>query len=96
MKPPKHLTPEAKRLFRRIADAIELDAAAEVILTAGLESWDRVAACRAQIAEDGLMIEGRRHPLLDAETAAYRLLLANFRELGLDPPQPVGRPSKSL
>lgn len=97
MTPPKHLSPAARRLYRAIAADVELDAAGAVILQAGLESWDRVQACRAIIAEEGLTgPDGRRHPLLDAETAAYRLLLANFRELGLDAPNPVGRPPKSL
>jgi phage terminase small subunit len=97
MTPPKHLSPAAKRLYRAIAADVELDAAAGMILQAGLENWDRLQRCREIIAEDGLLTpDGRRHPLLDAETAAYRLMLANFRELGLDPPNPVGRPPKSL
>lgn len=97
MTPPKHLSAAAKRLYRAIAEDVELDAAAGLILQAGLENWDRLQASREIIAREGLVTDsGRRHPLLDAETAAYRLLLANFRELGLDPPNPVGRPPKSL
>ena len=43
------------------------------------------------------MLAGKPHPLIVSEQAAYRGALAYFRELGLDgPPNPVGRPSKSL
>ncbi len=96
MTAPKHLSAASRKLFREIVGILELDAAALVILQAGLEAWDRVQACRAQIAQDGLMVGGKRHPLIDVETAAYRLMLANFKELGFDPPNPVGRPSTSL
>ena len=97
MTSPKHLSAASRKLFREIAAAVELDAAAETMLTGALEQWDRAQACRAQVAADGMMLGAKPHPLIVSEQAAYRGALAYFRELGLDgPPNPVGRPSKSL
>ena len=97
MQAPKHLTGTSRKLWRDIAATVELDAAAETMLTGALEQWDRAQACRAQVAADGLMLGGKPHPLIVSEQASYRGALSYFRELGLDgPPNPVGRPSKSL
>jgi phage terminase small subunit len=96
MRPPKHLSAESRKLFREIAAAVELDAQAATLLQGALEQWDRAQAARAQVTAEGLMLDGKRHPLIEVEKAAYRGALAYFRELGLDPPNPVGRPSTSL
>ena len=58
MTSPKHLSAASRKLFREIAAAVELDAAAETMLTGALEQWDRAQACRAQVAADGLMLCG--------------------------------------
>jgi len=96
MTAPKHLSEESRKLFRQIAATVELDAQAETLLRGALEQWDRAQAARALVTAEGLVIDGKRHPALEIEKSAYRLALSFFRELGLDPPAPLGRPSKSL
>jgi P27 family predicted phage terminase small subunit len=95
---PKHLSPESKRTWRRIAAEYNLTPDAELLLRAALENWDRAQAARAMVTADGLVIDGKRHPAVDVEKQAFGLFQRFMRQLGLDVIQPgaVGRPNFSI
>ncbi len=97
-KPPKHLTAEAKKFWRRVSSEYELTPDAELILQVAAENWDRAQQARVEVSRDGLTADGRRHPAIDIEKQAYGLFLRAMRQLGLDidPPRPgAGRPEGS-
>ena len=96
--PPKHLSAESQRTWRRVATEYELTPDAELLLRAALENWDRSQQARELVNREGLVISGRRHPATDIEKQAYGLFQRFMRQLGLDivPPGPVGRPTGGL
>jgi P27 family predicted phage terminase small subunit len=98
MQIPKHLSPESKRTWRRVAGEYDLTPDAELLLRAALENWDRAQQSRELIAVEGLVQGGKRHPAVDVEKQAYGLFQRFMRQLGLDviPAGPVGRPSTSV
>lgn len=99
MQIPKHLSPESKRTYRRIANEFDLGPDAENLLRLALESWDRAQQARELVSKQGIITEhGKRHPAIDIEHNAYGVYLRAVRQLGLDilPPGPVGRPSTSV
>ncbi|MBM3769521.1 MAG: hypothetical protein FJW32_29445 [Acidobacteria bacterium] len=95
---PKHLSPESKRTWRRVANEYDLTPDAEMLLRGALENWDRAQAARELVTSEGLVIDGKRHPAVDVEKQAYGLFQRFMRQLGLDvaQPGPVGRPSSSV
>jgi P27 family predicted phage terminase small subunit len=98
MTPPKHLSSESKKTYRRVAEEYDLTPDAEMLLRAALENWDRAQAARELVTAEGLVQGGKRHPAIDVEKQAYGLFQRFMRQLGLDilPPGPVGRPSTSV
>lgn len=95
MNPPKHLSAESKRTWRRVAAEYELTPDAELLLRGALECWDRAQAARTLVNREGLVVNGRRHPACDVEKQAYGLFQRFMRQLGLDliEPGPAGRPT---
>lgn len=98
-KPPKHLSREAKSLWKAILTEYDLQASEEAILKLALENYDRAQACRQQISQEGATILSpsglmRPHPALQAEKNAISAYLQAMRLLALneEPPGPVGRP----
>jgi phage terminase small subunit len=98
MNPPKHLSAESKRAWRRVSAEYELTPDAQLLLRGALENWDRAQAARVLVDAEGLVVNGRRHPAVDIEKQAYGLFQRFLRQLGLDlvEPGPAGRPSGSL
>ncbi len=94
MKPPKHLSPESQKAWRRIGTEYELTPDAALLLRAALENWDRAQQARELVNLEGIVTGGKRHPATDVEKQAYGLFQRFMRQLGLDivPPGPVGRP----
>jgi P27 family predicted phage terminase small subunit len=92
---PKHLSPAAKRTWRRIAAEFELDGNAALLLETALVQWDRMTQARQMLSREGIVINGKRHPAIDVEKQASSLFLRAWRQLGLDiaPPGAVGRPA---
>lgn len=90
MKPPKHLSPAAKRWFREIATDFSItDRAGLLLLQQAAESWDRAALCREAIATDGATIKDKfgqlkPHPLLSTERDAKSSFLNALKHLSLD------------
>ncbi len=100
-KAPKHLSREAKSLWRAILSEYDLEASEKALLKVAMESYDRVQRCRIQIEEEGPTITDpsgriRAHPALTAEKQAISAYLQSMRLLALneEPPGPVGRPAR--
>lgn len=99
-KPPKHLSAESKRWWRRIVQEYEIDSSGELLLQQALEALDRLREAQELIRRDGLILTTpatgahHLHPAARVEKEARAALLAAWRALGLDiePPGPIGRP----
>lgn len=91
--PPKELSTDSKRLWRKVlADYLDLgtDSASLEVLRIGLLARDRAEKCRVQIDRDGEIIVDRfkqkkPHCLLAAERDARSGFLVALKQLGLDP-----------
>ena len=97
-KPPKHLSKHAKRHWDRLVREYELAPDAALILQLGLENWDMAQQARQLIREQGLILNGRRHPAAEIQKNGDALFMRAMRELGLNlsGPGDVGRPPASL
>jgi len=89
-KPPKGLTAEARRWWRRIvAEYEDWDSGDLLVLQLGLESLDRLMQARALIDAEGLCVADRfgtmrPHPALSVERDSRAACLRAFKQLGLD------------
>lgn len=90
-KPPpsaKHLSSEARSLWRSVLADYSLEPHHLAILQAACEALDRTAEARAAIERDGAYVEGRfgtkAHPALSIERDNRTQFLRALRELGLD------------
>lgn len=54
------------------------------VLRVTAEAFDRIQSARKRIAADGLMLDGRRHPLVGIEAKSTELFLRGIRDLGLE------------
>lgn len=100
-KTPKHLSREAKALWRRIQESYEIeDDAGLLILTTALEAHDRMKQAQAILDTDGLTVtdkfgQVKSHPLIPAERDARAAMLSALKALSLDlePVKKPGRPA---
>jgi hypothetical protein len=69
-----------------------MDDAGRSILTLVLQALDRKAAASAVIAREGLLKGARAHPLLAVIRDCDNVCLKGWRQLGLEPAAPMGRP----
>lgn len=85
-----------REFWRRVVSDYELPSDALLILRTAAEAWDRAQQARLEIAQDGLVLNGRRHPAVDIEAQSQSLFLRAMKQLGLDiePPGPIGRPGR--
>lgn len=81
--PPKHLSSDMQRFWRRITGDYALSAEHQEILRATCEQADRATRAREQIEADGMILDGKRHPLIGVEAKATELFLRGIRDLGL-------------
>jgi hypothetical protein len=74
------------------------DASGRALLQAALEARQRARECRELIDRDGLLLDGKPHPLLVAERDARKAFAAIMRQLDLEPgtQRPVGRPPRPV
>jgi P27 family predicted phage terminase small subunit len=102
MRAPKHLSKEAKRIWRDIVAEYAIDDVAGLkILRVALEALDRAQAAREIIDRDGMTLtdkfgQTKSHPLLANERDSRAAFLAGVKALNLDiePLHPgPGRPS---
>ncbi len=103
-KPPKGLSREAARWWRRLLGEYEIgDEAGLLLLQMALESFDRMRQAQAALAKDGLVVTDRfaqkkAHPLCTVERDSRAQMLAALKALNLDveplrntPGRPGGR-----
>jgi P27 family predicted phage terminase small subunit len=90
VKPPKHLSPEARKWFIAITKDYELnsDHAALLLLQTGLEAWDECRLCRSDVAKNGFTILGRfnekrPNPAVSSMARSRSAMLRAFTALGL-------------
>jgi len=96
----KHLSDEAKKIWKEILSEYEIqDAAGLRILRVSLESFDRAQAAREAIDRDGMTLvdkfsQIKSHPLLPIERDSRAAFLAGLKALNLDiePLKSIGRP----
>jgi len=87
--PPAHLSPEARGVFSRIVEGLDLDATMTLILESALEAFDRMRAAQGVIASEGLIVFD---PPQATESASRRYHRTGFprcyatplKSLGLD------------
>jgi P27 family predicted phage terminase small subunit len=100
-KPPKHLSREAKRIWRDLTgEYVIVDAAGLAILTAGLEAYDRAQGAKSLLDKDGPVFRDRYgqprvHPAASVERDNRAAFLSALKQLNLDliPANPrPGRP----
>ena len=102
--PPKHISKEAKGIWRGLLDEYEItDIAGIQILQASLEAFDRAQAARKAIDMDGMTIvdkfnQVKPHVLIACERDSRAAFLAGLKHLNLDlemlrdgPGRPPGR-----
>ena len=96
-KPPLHLTPKSRKLWTSIHELYELEPEAAETLRVALENLDLADRARALLDREGLVLDGKRHPALDALKQCHGMYLRALRQLGLDvvQPGPIGRPPGS-
>ena len=97
---PRHLSTEARSLFRSITAAYLMEPHDLAVLVVGLEALDRANAARRAIDADGLTVldrfgQARPHPLLTAEVQARSQFLAGMKQLGLDY-EPVSNQARTV
>jgi hypothetical protein len=102
-KPPKSVSPAAKKIWRELTTEFAIDDAAGLrILADGLESWDRAQQCREAIGDDLVVMDRygspKPHPLLTLERDYRDAWLRALKALNLDveptrdgPGRPPGR-----
>lgn len=89
--PPKHLSADARRLWTRLCTDFHLDdAAANALLRAACEAFDRVEQCRKAIASSGPVVtdrfgQSKPHPLLAVERDARGQMIMALRAMRLAP-----------
>jgi P27 family predicted phage terminase small subunit len=89
-KPPKTLSPEAKRLWRGLTKEYAIDDMAGLaILTAGLESYDRAQTAKALLDIEGPTVTDRwkqrkAHPAASIERDSRAAFLSALKQLNLD------------
>ena len=59
LKPPEHLSREARKWWRFVAEEFALDEANALVLRAALESFDRLNEARKALDAEGLTCEDR-------------------------------------
>jgi P27 family predicted phage terminase small subunit len=88
-KPPAHLTRQAKRWWRSVLDAYDLEPHDLAILTAAAEALDRKEEARLIIAVEGIVLRladgsSTPHPAVAVEDLAAMRFAHLVREIGLD------------
>jgi phage terminase small subunit len=98
-KPPKDLSPSAKRVWQQPFDASEVDPVAEPLLHSFCQHWDTVQQARALLAKEGIILtektaagleKRRAHPAVSVERDASAAMMRAWRLLGYDQAPPEG------
>lgn len=81
---PRHLSAEARGLYRNFVAEWNLDGAARLILMVALEAFDRMRGAQRLIKREGLTLKGRANPAITVERDARLAMLRAVRQLNLD------------
>lgn len=81
---PAHFSASAKALWRSIHRDFELEDDAICLLRVGIENLDLADRARESLRNDGLLVDGKKNPALDAVKLHDGLYLRCMRQLGLD------------
>jgi P27 family predicted phage terminase small subunit len=86
---PRHLSPAAKKWWKRVLSTWDLDDSALLVLQAGLEAFDRMVEAQAIVKEHGLVTPDRFGqmkvcPAVLIERDTRSAMLAAFKQLHLD------------
>ena len=90
MKAPKHLSKEAKLLWKRLLDEYSItDEAGLLILQTAMEAHDRMREAQNIIKAEGMQVKDRfdqqkAHPLTTVERDSRAAMLAALKALNLD------------
>ena len=89
MNPPKHLSREAKSIWRKVLEGYELEDWHCRVLQSALEAWDRMQQARETLAADGVTYTDRfgaprKHPAVSIEENSRVAFLRAMRELDLE------------
>jgi len=102
-KPPKTLSVEARKWWRKYLETYDLDDAALMVLESALESFDRMRQAQALIRTEGIVLTDRfgqkkTHPAVVIERDAKAGMVRQIQALNLDL-EPInaaiGRPAGS-
>jgi P27 family predicted phage terminase small subunit len=90
---PRHLSKEAKRIWRDVVSGWQMDARTLALLQVACESWDLMRECREKIDEAGLIIKSptgqyRKNPACEVLKTAKDGFLRAWQALNLDVPPP--------
>ena len=90
MTPPRHLSPESRRLWRHLHLAWSFAAHEEAVLLVGLEAFDRMRQAQAILAASSPVVASRdgpkQHPACLVESRSRADFLASMRQLGFEVP----------
>lgn len=96
---PKHLSEKAKTLWKSTLTEYELEPEALETLRVALENLDLADEARRLLRDEGLVVNGKKHPASDSCKLHDGMFLRAMRALGLDIVQPnrgvMGRPPGS-
>ena len=99
-KPPRHLSPEAKVLWRIALDLYDLDEVARSVLAVGLEAHDRMRQAQALLKRDGLIVVDRFNQqkpnpaaIIERDSRTSYVKCLHMLGLDLEPLQGPGRPA---
>ena len=87
---PRHLSKEARAMWRQITDVWAMDPAGEALLRGALEFWDTYQAARAELAAVGLTFTNANtgnispHPLVKTAKDAFHAFRLTIKQLGLE------------
>jgi hypothetical protein len=82
--PPDHLSDNMKSFWVELTSEFDFSTEHLHVLRVTAEAFDRIQSARKQIAKDGLMLDGRRHPLVGIEAKSTELFMRGIRDLGLE------------
>lgn len=91
-RPPRHLAPTTKRVWRSIVETWELDPGALLVLQGALESWDTYQLAQGELRAAGTVtLTGggnvtRAHPAAKVAADALKSVRLGFAQLKLDLP----------
>jgi P27 family predicted phage terminase small subunit len=92
---PKHLSPLARKFWRKHAPGLEkrgcLTALDEIAFAGLCEAWGTIRLCEETVRRDGMILTGPRgkiapHPLIREKSRWEKLFIAMLRDFGMTPP----------